>query len=470
MRVHQPAASFVPTFDAILRSDLLTFIGKTFQTLNPAAGFVSNWHLEAIAWHLEQVQQGRIKRLIINLPPRSLKSISASVALPAHILGLDPSAKIICASYGSELSIKNANDFRAVISAPWFRRAFPNMRVSPVKNTEFEVMTTAKGFRLATSVGGPLTGRGGDLIIIDDPLKAIDALSEAKREAANQWFTNTLLSRLDDKVAGAIIVVMQRVHVDDLSGFLTANSDDWVVLRLPAIAEEDQLIAIGEGRFHRRKQGELLHPDREPRAVLEDLRRKLGSDAFSAQYQQSPMPPGGAMIKRDWIQRYTHLPPDGPYSHVIQSWDSANKGGSANDWSVCTTWQVDDGQLYLVDVYRERLDYPELKAKAFELAERYDPARVLIEDAGTGTALIEELRMKGVSAIPVVPDRDKITRMSIESAKFEAGLVHFPKEAHWLAVLEAELLAFPNVRHDDQVDSISQALAGYHRLSMFDVL
>jgi hypothetical protein len=225
------------TLEALLRSDFRAFVHKVFATLSPGQTYVSAWHVEAIAWRLEQVRRGEVRRLIINMPPRSLKSITASVAFPAFILGHDPSRRIICVSYSGDLTKKHSNDFRAVLEVPWYRRTFPNARTGPYKNSETEIELTARGFRLATSIGGTLTGRGGDIIIIDDPLKPDDALSETKRSAANHWFANTLLSRLDDKRTGAIVVVMQRVHMDDLTGFLLSQSDEWEVLSLPAIAE-----------------------------------------------------------------------------------------------------------------------------------------------------------------------------------------------------------------------------------------
>ena len=193
--------------------------------------------------------------------------------------------------------------------SPGIGRRSPTRGWARYKNSETEIELTARGFRLATSVGGTLTGRGGDIIVIDDPLKPDDALSEAKRSAANQWFMNTLLSRLDDKRTGAIVVVMQRVHIDDLTGFLLAQSDEWDVLSLPAIAESEEAIPLWNGCMHIRKPGEALSPEREPLPVLDALKLQIGSDAFSAQYQQSPAPPGGAMVKRQWIKRYSELPP-----------------------------------------------------------------------------------------------------------------------------------------------------------------
>jgi predicted phage terminase large subunit-like protein len=445
--------------EALLRGNLRAFVDKVFRTLSPGQTYVVTWHVEAIAWQLERVRRGEIRRLIINMPPRSLKSIMASVAFPAFVLGLDPSRRIICVSYSGDLAKKHSNDFRAVLESPWYRRTFPTTRIGPYKNSETEIELTARGFRLATSVGGTLTGRGGDIIIIDDPLKPDDALSESRRSAANQWFANTLLSRLDDKRTGAIVVVMQRVHMDDLTGFLLSQSDEWEVLSLPAIADFEETIPVGNGCAHRRQFGQALSPEREPLEVLEALKLQIGSDAFSAQYQQAPTPPGGAMVKRHWVKRYAELPPASERLLTLQSWDTASKGGPDNDWSVCSTWIVTrNKRWYLLDVWRRRVDYPALKAAVQTLAQQWNARRVLVEDAAAGTALVQELVAKISGIIAIKPSRDKASRMAIASAKFQAGQVWLPDRALWLPDLEAELFAFPGSRHDDQCDSISQAL------------
>jgi predicted phage terminase large subunit-like protein len=447
------------TLEALLRNDFRAFVHKTFNTLSPGQTYVRSWHVDAIAWQLERVRRGEVRRLIINMPPRSLKSISSSVAFPAFVLGRDPSRRIICVSYSGDLAKKHSNDFRAVLESPWYRSVFPNVRIGLFKNTESEIELTARGYRMATSVGGTLTGRGGDLVIIDDPLKPDDAYSETKRTAANQWFINTLLSRLDDKRTGAIVVVMQRVHVDDLTGFLLGQSDEWEVLSLPAISDCDEVIPLSAERFYRRKAGEALSPEREPLHVLEAMKLQIGSDAFSAQYQQQPAPPGGAMVKRHWVVRYSELPPMSERLFTLQSWDTASKGGPDNDWSVCTTWIVTRKRLwYLVDVWRKRVDYPALKASVLELAKKWKPRRVLVEDTGAGTALVQELRGQVSGIIAVKPEGDKASRMAVASARFEAGQALLPERAPWLADLEAELFVFPGSRHDDQCDSISQAL------------
>jgi predicted phage terminase large subunit-like protein len=392
-----------------------------------------------------------------------LKSLLASVALPAFILGHDPTERIIAISYDLKLAIKHHNDFRTVIMSPWYRDLFPGTVISSTKNTETEVITTRGGYRLATSIEGTLTGRGGDYLIVDDPLSAADALSDVKRQHLNDVVRQSLMSRLDDPQNGAIVVVMQRLHDDDLTGALVRSSGGWTVLKLAAIAEQDETIKIGPDQYHVRHVGDVLHAERVPLSVLHKIRAERGADVFAAQYQQSPIPPGGVTIKREWIRRYDFLPPysfeRSSSSPVLQSWDTASTVGSASAFSVCTTWLICEKRYYLLDVLRGQFDYPTLRAKATECAGRYKPTTILVEDAGVGTALVPELINAGFSALGVRPDRDKLTRMAIQAAKFESGRVLLPTQAPWLDKFEAELFAFPNGDHDDQVDSTSQALA-----------
>lgn len=449
--------------NAACRQDLVSFVRKCFHWLAPGAAFHMNWHIRAIAHALEQVRLGRIKRLIITMPPRSLKSLMCSIAFPAFVLGHDPTKRFIVASYGADLAIKLGNDFRTIVNMPQYDAIFPAMRISTMKNTQAEVVTTLNGFRLSTSVDGPLTGRGGDFIIIDDPIAALAAASQKAREHVLNWYVSALLSRLDDKKNGAIVLVMQRLHEDDLAGFLLRSSDEWTVLNLPAIAQKDEQIPIGNNAFHHRREGEVLHPEREPMAVLESLRAELGADIFEAQYQQQPVAPRGVMIDRDWVQRYDQLPTP-PARRILQSWDIASKEGAENDWSVCTTWLIWNKHYYLIDVLRGRFDYPTLKERVVSHAKLHKPCTILIEDAGVGTALVQDLKKASFSVVAIKPEHDKKTRMSIQSAKFSSGRVFFPRQAPWLATLELELFAFPRGRHDDQVDSISQAL-GYEAAS-----
>ena len=209
--------------NAAVRLDFVTFLHRCMKTLNPGAPFLENWHIEAIAYQLELIRRGKTTRLIINMPPRALKSIIVSVVLPAFLLGHDPRRKIFGISYGGELAAKHASDFRSIVQSRWYRQAFPKMQIARMADSD--VYTKARGFRKTTSVNATLTGLGGDCFIIDDPLKPVDAQSEAYRNAVNDWFSNTLSSRLDNKVTGVIIVVMQRVHLNDLTCVSAWNKD-----------------------------------------------------------------------------------------------------------------------------------------------------------------------------------------------------------------------------------------------------
>ena len=358
--------------DAACRTDFVTFTGMCFHLLTPGKSFLPNWHIEAIAYHLEQVRLGKKRRLIINPPPRSLKSIMSSVAWPAYILGHDPTKRIVAISYASDLATTFSNNFRQILNSPRYQRLFPGTRISRVKNTEFEVTTTRNGYRLATSVDGTVTGRGGDILIIDDPLKPTDA--GRWREHVNETvLQNTALRASTTKQNGAIVVVMQRLHTDDLTGTLLRTSDEWTLLNLPAIAEQDETIQIGADQYHTRHVGEVLHAEREPRSVLDRIRFCNWSGQFAAQYQQAPIPPGGLMIKPDWVRRYDQLPARKSPSNIIQSWDTASKEGGQNDWSVCTTWLTQANKYYLIEVLRGRFDYPTLKAQAISHARLHKP-------------------------------------------------------------------------------------------------
>jgi predicted phage terminase large subunit-like protein len=446
---------------AILRSDLYCFIQAAFPIVSPGAAFAANWHIEAIAFALTRVLEGNIKRLIITVPPRSLKSICASVAFPAFVLGHDPTRRIICVSYAEGLARKHANDCRAIMRSTMYNRLFPDTRISLAKDTELEFATTLGGNRLSTSVGGTLTGRGGNLIIIDDPLKPQDAYSEAARESTKQWYANTLLSRLDDKVNDAIIVVMQRLHPDDPVGHLL-EQDGWTHLNLPAIAETEYQIPIGPALWHRRQPGDVLHPEREPRAVLDAFKRSMGSLDFAAQYQQEPVAEGGNLIKWKWFSFYDDPPARQAGDRIIISWDTAMSSKELSSYSACVVLQIKGETAYVLDVIRERLEYPDLKRKVIAVYRNWRNAcsrcELVIENKGSGMSLIQELKRENIHAIAVDPEGDKAMRMNAQTARIEAGSVFLPSRAGWLDDFRREILAFPAGRYTDQVDAFSQAL------------
>jgi predicted phage terminase large subunit-like protein len=444
--------------NAILRTNFLLFIQKVFNTVVPGTPYLDNWHIAAIAYHVECCLRGIIKRLIITLPPRSMKSIAASVALPAYALGQDPTRRIICASYAQDLANKLSLDTRTVMESPWYKACFPRTRLHPQKNTVSEFMTTQQGSRFSTSVGGTLTGRGGNLIIVDDPHKADEAASDSRRNGAIEWFRTALLSRLDNKQEGVIIVIQQRLHEGDLAGH-SLEAGGWVHLNLPAIAEEDMTIPIDDGQFHERRVGDVLHPERESLETLNQLRETLGSYAFAAQYQQSPTPQGGGLIKRDWFKRYDRVPTKQVGDLIVQSWDPASSVGEQNDYSVCTTWLCHANCFYLLHVLRERLEYPQLRRSVVTLAARWSADLVIVEAANAGIQLVQELRqVVGINLLPHPPKGSKQDRMLSGTTYLECGRVILPTEAPWLAEFERELLRFPNSTYDDQADSLSQFL------------
>jgi predicted phage terminase large subunit-like protein len=444
-----------------LRLDFATFAERSFYELNPQTEYLHNWHIDVISDALYRCLKGKLRRLIINLPPRSLKSHMASIVFPAFLLGHNSSSQIICASYAQDLADKHAGDCRSLIQSPFYRELFPGVRFSSRRPALNDFTTTEKGFRLSTSVGGVLTGRGADFIIIDDPLKPDEALSETQRNTVNGWFDHTVVSRQNNKTTCCIVLIMQRLHEDDLVGHVLKHGD-WEVLSFPAIAETDEIYTVpswfGTQTFTRRA-GEALHAEREPLESLGLMRETQGEYNFAGQYQQSPSPLGGGMVKISWFKTYAHAELPAEFELIFQSWDTANKTSELNDYSVCTTWGLWKNHLYLLHVYRHRLDYPDLRRAVKEQAEAHCAETILIEDKASGTQLIQDLRADGVHGTTRYETKmDKIMRMHSVSASIENGLVHIPVQAFWLAEYLHELSSFPKGKFDDQVDSTSQAL------------
>ena len=445
--------------EAVSRTDFMSFVQSAFQVLEPGSTLSLNWHHRAIAYHLELVRRGVIKRLIIVAPPRTLKSLMASVAFPAWVLGHDPTARIIGISHGSDLQIKFSNEFRRLVESHRYRRWFPVMELA--KNTETEVHTSRGGFRLARSAEGSLTGIGGRFLILDDYQKPLDVTSEARLTATNSLYYSTIASRIDNQHTGAIIVVGQRLHPDDLIGTLLRSAEPWTVLCLPAVAEKEDRIPIGPGRCHVRKIDELLDPLQLSRGYLESLRCQ-DNEIYLAQYQQSPIPPCGFLIKRDYIQYCDELPKRSSSDCYLQSWDTAEKPGKANARSACLDILVHDHKYFIARALVGQWEYDDLQQRVLSRANEQKPNAILIEDAGFGTALISGLKKKGLPVVAVKPEGDKENRLRQQMDKFTNGQVFLLKTAPGRMELETELFTFPAGKRNDLVDALSQALAYKH--------
>jgi len=444
-------------FRAVLRCDLGAFAHKAFNALNPGVKLAWNWHLDAIAYHLSEVEAGRITRLVITLPPRSLKSHMTSVAFPAWTLGRDPSRKIICASYSDTLAATFSRQSREVMASDWYRRTFQRTKLRRSSETELE--TTQGGLRLATSTGGTLTGRGGDILILDDPMKAEDALSKPARDRVREWYANTLVSRLNDPSTGAIVLVMQRLHLDDLAGHLLAQGG-WTHLDLPAIAPEDRLVALGHNRTFQWRAGARLHPERLSATVLDERRTAMGEWNFSAQYLQAPIPADGNLFKRAWFKTDDPPPDADGYGYVLQSWDLAFSGGANADYCVCVTAFVRGARIWILDVMRERLEFGEQLRRYEEHALRWKPREILIERAANASAMLDQVRALEKPGVPspllITPRGDKQARAIAATPAVERGDVLLPESASWKDAFIDELCAFPGGSHDDQVDAFAQ--------------
>ena len=450
----------VAALNALLTRRLDLFIAKTFQHLNDGQNLKPNWLLGTMAWHLDQVERVELKRLIINVPPRHLKSISASVAFPAFVLGRNPGTTFTLVCYSQELGEKMMRDLRNVLSSPWFRRAFPELRLT--KNNQSEIVTDRNGGVNMTSVEGTLTGRGSDIIIVDDPIKPGDVQSEAERKRVNEWFSNTLFSRLNDKKTGRIVVAMQRLHEDDVTGYLTASpGHGWTVLKAPAIADLESIHPlIGKSKPYIRLAGSVIDPDREDHETLAQLQRDLGSLVFSAQYQQEPLSRLGNLVKTAWFKTYSLDERDQEFDAVVVSWDTASAANDNNDFSAGSVWGVKDNRYYLLRVYRERLEYPALRRLILEVVRRHGAGRVLLEKADSGRNLYSDLTERDTHNRyrTVNPKGSKEDRLAACSAIIEEGRVFLPESADWLPLFLSEVTGFPSTRYDDQVDSLSQFL------------
>jgi predicted phage terminase large subunit-like protein len=438
--------------------DFAQFAKEFFPVVNPTKKLIDNWHLNIICAALQEVQMGKIKRLMINVPPRSLKSYIVSVAWPAWLLGADPTCRIMAASYSCALANKHSADCRYLMNSEKYQKIFAECSIKNGDDRKEKFITTKRGFRFATSVGGTVTGEGGDILIVDDPHNAVDISSSEKRDKVKSWFAQSFVSRLDNKKDGAIVVVMQRLHNDDLAGYLLETQPDlWHKLVIPSVA--DASVNYQYGNYsHDFKKGELLHADREGDMELKRAMLELGDQNYEAQYLQRPSINENGLITKDLFRYFTNNPEPNPILTTI-SVDPAIKSGDDNSYSVISVWQMVEDKHYLLEIHRARLNYPMLKTALVNLVEKYSPKNILIEDKASGCSLIQDFRFNKIrGVIPVNPRINKFARFSKVSGFFSQNKVFFKNDAIWLKDLENELLTFPDAKFDDQVDSISQYL------------
>lgn len=362
----------------------------------------------------------------------------------------------MCVAYSKEVAQAQAMLFNRIVCSAWFRRVFRGCRPR-VPNRQLEWQTSAGGYRLATSIEGSVLGRGADFIILDDPNKGQEIYSKVSREKVRNAYDHTISTRLNHPKESAIVCVMQRLHDDDLAGHLRGQ-EDWDEVVIPATAIADEEWEIGFGEVHIRKKGELIQPSRMGQTELDTRRRIMGQTAFSAQYQQQPVPDDGIVIRKSWLRYYEDRAET--YEVVLVSWDTASTLSENADWSVGTVWGLTDAELHLLHVERVQLEAPELITRIEHLHRQFAAHITLIEDADLGRGLAQHLNRASSFCGPrlIKPRIDKIARMQARSVMFETGKVYLPREASWLSVYVDELLGFPNRLHDDQVDSTSQAL------------
>lgn len=441
--------------DAILRQDFASFTSKVFHTINPSTPYIANWHIDLIADYLEEVRLGNIKRLVINMPPRALKSICVSVAWPSWLLAKNPSARIMTASYSSILSVKHSLDCRLILTSKWYNHLFPKTILSKTHNQKSKFLTTKNGFRFATSVGGSATGEGGDILIIDDPHNPTQINSLKMRIRVIQWFEQTFITRLNDKNKGAIVLVMQRLHADDLSAHLT-SSNGWEILKITAIAQRNIKYKVGQNNYAYNK-GELLNPRLDKLDFLNNLEQEIGSRNYAAQFMQEPLPNNFSLLALEDISYYDKLPLS--FDYHMQSWDTAIKTSEKADYSVCTCWGIINKKYYLISMIRKKLPYPCLKKEIERYASKFTPRNILIEDTASGQSIIEDLKISGYTNImPIKPKFDKVTRFASTISIFQSGQVLLPSTSSYNRELIREITSFPNTKNDDIVDSISQFL------------
>jgi len=412
-------------------------------------------HHQHIADELTNIARGSKGRLIVNMPPRHTKSEFASFLYPAWYIGKFPKKKIMQVSHNAELAGRFGSKVRNLIDSPEYKQIFGDVKLREDSKAKGRWETNHGGEYFAAGVGGSITGRGADLLIIDDPHTEQDSLSDSAMERAYDWYNSGPRQRLQP--GGSILLVMTRWAQDDLTGRLLKGqsepkADKWKLIEFPAILES----------------GNPVWPEYWSQEELEAVKASITPRNWNAQYMQDPVAEEGAIIKRDWWIPWKGQVPS--LKHVIQSYDTAFSKKESADYSAITTWGVfepteGDTCLILLDAEKGRWDFPELKAVAFETYKYWEPESVVVEAKASGQSLIQELRRAGIPVIDFVPSKgkDKHSRVNACAPVFESANVYFPEDAHFAEEVIEECAAFPFAQHDDYVDSMTQAVLRYRQ-------
>jgi predicted phage terminase large subunit-like protein len=468
---------------------LKSYIEDSWHVVEPSTPFIPNWHIDVISDHLEAVSAGDIRNLLINLPPRHMKSLLVSVFWPTWEWIKRPQMRFLFASYAQSLSKRDSLKCRRIIESTYYQSRFGHIyKLTSDQNEKMRFENNKTGYRVATSVGGAATGEGGDFLICDDPHNAQEAQSDTMRENALTWWDETMSTRLNNPKKGAKVIVMQRLHEQDLSGHVLEQGG-YEHLCLPAEYEPRAFVCLaGLSHDPRTEPGELLWEGHFGQEEIDSLKRSLGSYGAAGQLQQRPSPAEGGMLKRHWWQYWkpkgSDLPPvmvkqpDGSFKNydavelpesfdgVIQSWDmsfkdeKAAKGGKP-DFVAAGVWGKAGANKFRLAEVHERMDFPKTCSAVEALSKAYPKARAkLVEDKANGAAVIAQLRNKIPGLIPVEPEGGKIVRANAVAPEIESGNVYLPHPqlAVWTEAFIEECAAFPNGANDDRVDEMTQAL------------
>jgi predicted phage terminase large subunit-like protein len=424
--------------------------------------FIEGDHHRKIAKKFEDIANGKIKRLIVNMPPRHTKSEFASYLFPAWMVGKNPKLKVIQTTHTGELAVRFGRKMKNLVDTSEFAQVFEDCKIAADSKAAGRWETNKGGEYYAAGIGGAITGRGADLLIIDDPHSEQDALSETAMDSAYEWYTSGPRQRLQP--GGAIVIVMTRWSTKDLTGkLLNAQSepkaDQWEVIEFPAILPSNTPVWPNYWKLEE----------------LEGVKASLSEGKWQAQWQQNPTSEEGSIIKREWWKEWKEKEiPD--LVHIIQSYDTAFSKKETADFSAITTWGVfyppnKGPHLILVDVRKGRWDFPELKKIALEEYKYWEPETVIIEAKATGTPLTHELRQIGVPVVNFTPSKgnDKHVRVNSVAPLFEAGKIYYPADKRWAEEVIEECAAFPYGEYDDLVDSTTQALMRFRQGSFINL-